>query len=240
MGLALVSKYPSHHPLKPQKELPMSQITVLIVDDNFVARRGLRSLFQKESDITVKGEASTGRAAVDWMVNNAADVVLMDVRMPDKDGIEATAEILKLRPGTKVLMLTVVEDQATLLRALLAGARGYLVYGRFTPEELIKAIHITGTGGIIAIPPIAPALLASIQSHVAGANELTEMESMEPLTAREKDILGLIALGRGNQEIAATLSIEEKTVKNHINNIYSKLQIKSRYEAISYMLHRTP
>jgi DNA-binding NarL/FixJ family response regulator len=236
----LVSKYPSLHPLKPQKELPMSQITILIVDDNFVARRGLRSLFQKESDITVKGEASTGRAAIDWMVNNTADVVLMDVRMPDKDGIEATAEILKLRPGTKVLMLTVVEDQATLLRALLAGARGYLVYGRFNPEELIKAIHVAGTGGIIAIPPVAPALLANIQSHVAGANDFTEMESMEPLTAREKDILGLIALGRGNQEIAAALSIEEKTVKNHINNIYSKLQIKSRYEAISYMLHRTP
>lgn len=217
----------------------MSQTTILIVDDNFVARRGLRSLFQRESDITIKGEASTGRAAIDWMKNNTADIVLMDVRMPDKDGIEATAEILKLRPETRILMLTVIEDQSTLLRALLAGARGYLVYGRFTPEELIKAIHITVTGGIIAIPPVAPALLTNIQSHIAGANEIIEMESMEPLTAREKDILGLIALGKGNQEIAAALSIEEKTVKNHINNIYSKLQIKSRYEAISYMLRRT-
>jgi DNA-binding NarL/FixJ family response regulator len=217
----------------------MSQTTILIVDDNFVARRGLRSLFQKEMDITVKGEASTGRAAVDWMENNAADVVLMDVRMPEKDGIEAAAEILKIRPETRILMLTVVEDQATLLRALLAGARGYLVYGRFTPEELVGAIRTAASGGIIAIPPVSPALLASIQTHVADANEMTEMETMEPLTAREKDILGLIALGKGNQEIAAALAIEEKTVKNHINNIYSKLQIKSRYEAITYMLRRT-
>jgi DNA-binding NarL/FixJ family response regulator len=217
----------------------MNQTTILIVDDNFVARRGLRSLFQKETDLSIKGEASTGRSAVDWMKNNAADVVLMDVRMPEKDGIEATAEILKLRPDTRVLMLTVVEDQATLLRALLAGARGYLVYGRFNPEELVEAIRATTSGGIIAIPPVSPALLANIQNHIDSANEITDMESMEPLTAREKDILGLIALGKGNQEIAVALAIEEKTVKNHINNIYSKLQIKSRYEAITYMLRRT-
>jgi DNA-binding NarL/FixJ family response regulator len=214
----------------------MDRIRVLIVDDNFVARRGLRSLFQTESDIAVQGEASTGRAAVDWVRSNIADVVLMDVRMPDTDGIEATAEILKLNPATRVLMLTVVEEQATLLRALLAGAKGYLVYGRFTPEELVKAVRIIGTGGTIAIPPVSAALLDNIRSHVAGLQNIAEMDSMEPLTARERDILGLIALGKGNREIANALNIEEKTVKNHINNIYSKLQIKSRYEAISYML----
>ncbi len=214
-------------------------IRVFIVDDNFVARRGLRSLFQAESDIAVQGEASTGRAAVEWVRGKPVDVILMDVRMPDKDGIEATAEIIKIKPETRVMMLTVVEEQATLLRALLAGAKGYLVYGRFTPEELIKAIHIVADGGAVAIPPISPALLENIRSHVTGLQDIAEMASMEPLTARERDILGLIALGRGNHEIAIALSIEEKTVKNHINNIYSKLQIKSRYEAISYMLRRT-
>jgi DNA-binding NarL/FixJ family response regulator len=216
----------------------MDRIRILIVDDNFVARRGLRSLFQAESDIAVQGEASTGRAAVDWIKSNIADVILMDVRMPDTDGIDATAEILKIKPETKMMMLTVVEEQATLLRALLAGAKGYLVYGRFTPEELVKSVRIIAGGGTVAIPPIAPALLENIQSHVTITNDITEMESMEPLTAREKDILGLIALGKGNHEIAAALSVEEKTVKNHINNIYSKLQIKSRYEAISYILRR--
>jgi len=214
----------------------MSQIRILIVDDNFVARRGLRSFLQTENDIAVVGEASTGRAAIQWVRGNAADIVLMDVRMPDTDGIGATSEILKLRPEIKVLMLTVVDEQATLLSALLAGAKGYLVYGRFTPEELIEAIRAIETGGTVAIPPMAPPLLENIQSYLTGIQDIAEMESMEPLTTREKEILSLIAVGKGNREIAENLNIEEKTVKNHINNIYSKLQIKSRYEAISYML----
>jgi len=216
----------------------MNRIRILIADDNFVARRGLRSLFQTESDIAVAGEASTGRGAVDWTKSNIADVVLMDVRMPDTDGIEATIEILKIKPETKVMMLTVIEEQATLLRSLLAGAKGYLVYGRFTPEELVKAVRIVAGGGTIAIPSVSPALLGNIQSHISNVFDTAELSNMEPLTTRENDIISLIALGKNNHEIAAVLSIEEKTVKNHINNIYSKLQIKSRYEAISYMLRR--
>ena len=164
----------------------------------------------------------------------------MDVHMPDTDGIEATAEIHRIRPETRVLMLTVVDDQSTLLRALLAGAKGYLVYGQFTPEGLVKAIHTVVSGGIITIPPVAPALLDNIQTHVTSVHDIAELESMEPLTAREKEIIGLIAVGKGNREIANALNIEEKTVKNHINNIYSKLQIRSRYEAISYMFHHAP
>jgi DNA-binding NarL/FixJ family response regulator len=217
----------------------MKQITVLIVDDNFVARRGLRSFLQTEGDITVSGEASTGSAAIEWMRDRAADVALMDVRMPDTDGIEATVEIMKVRPETKVLMLTVVEEQSALLRALLAGAKGYLVYGRFTPDGLTKAIRAVAAGDTVTIPPVAPALLAHIQAHATSVDEVAEMEHMEPLTSREKEILSLIAVGKGNREIAGALSIEEKTVKNHINNIYSKLQIKSRYEAISYMFGRS-
>ena len=162
------------------------------------------------------------------------------LRMPDTNGIAATAEVTKLRPETKVLMLTVVEEQATLLRALLVGARGYMVYGRFNPEELVKAIRAVSAGEMVTRPPVAPALLDNIRSHINGFHDITEMENMDPLTEREKEILNLIALGKGNREIADTLNIEEKTVKNHINNIYSKLQIKSRYEAISYMLrHNT-
>jgi len=216
----------------------MSRIRVLVVDDNFVARRGLRSFLQTEGDIAVAGEASTGRNAIEWITDNPADVVLMDVRMPDTNGIEATTRILKIRPGTKVLMLTVVDEQATLLRALLAGAKGYLVYGKFAPEELINAIRVIGAGGTVAIPPLAAPLLENIESHLSEVQDIAGMESLEPLTAREKEILSLIAVGRGNREIAESLNIEEKTVKNHINNIYSKLQIKSRYEAISYMLRR--
>jgi DNA-binding NarL/FixJ family response regulator len=213
----------------------MNRISILIVDDNFVARRGLRSFLQMEGDITVSGEASTGRAAIEWIKEKSVDVVLMDVRMPDTDGIEATAEIAKARPEVRVLMLTVVEDQATLLRALLSGAKGYLVYGRFTPEDLVKTIHAIMSGKTVTIPQVAPALLEHIHTHIADIHDIAEMENMEPLTAREKEILSLIAIGRGNREIADDLNVEEKTVKNHINNIYSKLQIRSRYEAISYM-----
>lgn len=215
----------------------MSKIQILIVDDNFVARRGLRSFLQAENDFTTVGEASTGRAAIEWMSRNKVDIILMDVRMPDIDGIEATMVILKLKPKTKVLMLTVVEEQATLLRALLAGAKGYLVYGRFTPEELIKAIRAILSGNTFTIPSITPALLDHIQTQIS-ANDISDLEHMEPLTTREKDILSLIATGKKNFEIAGALNIEEKTVKNHINRIYSKLQIKSRYEAINYMFRR--
>jgi len=185
----------------------MSRINILIVDDNFVARRGLRSFLETESAIAVLGEASTGRAAVEWLRSNFADVILMDVRMPDTDGIVATAEIMKLRPETKVLMLTVVEEQATLLRALLSGARGYMVYGRFNPDELVEAIRDVANGEMVTRPPVAPALLDNIQSHINGFHDIAEMQSMEPLTDREKEILNLIALGRGNREIADTLNI---------------------------------
>jgi DNA-binding NarL/FixJ family response regulator len=213
----------------------MSPMRIFIVDDNFVARRGLRSFLETEADISLAGEASTGRAAVEWVKNKAVDIVLMDVRMPDLDGIEATTEIMKVRPETKVLVLTVVDDQPTLLRALLAGARGYLVYGRFTPENLISAVRAIASGEVVTVPPIASPLLDHIRSHLANVQDMAEMEHMEPLTNREKEILSLIAVGKGNRDIAVALNVEEKTVKNHINNIYSKLQIKSRYEAISYM-----
>ena len=216
----------------------MKKITVFIVDDNFVARRGLRSFLQMEDDIIVQGEASTGQAAIDFVRENAPDIVLMDVRMPGKDGIEATAEILKLKPDARILMLTVVEEQTALLRALLSGASGYLVYGQFTPEGLVEAIHTVASGGTSITPPLEPSLLEQIRHEAVSVADIAEMEDMEPLTAREKEILGLIAAGRGNREIARILDIEEKTVKNHINNIYSKLQIKSRYEAISYMFRR--
>lgn len=213
----------------------MSLISVLIVDDNFVARRGLRSFLGTEEGITVAGEATNGREAIDWIGSNSADIVLMDVRMPETDGITATSEIQKLSPRAKVIMLTIVEDQAVLVQALLAGARGYLVYGRFTPEDLAKAIRLVHHGKTVFRPEVSTALLQHITEHASEISELKELAKMEPLTNREKEILGLIATGKTNREIADTLGIEEKTVKNHINNIYSKLQIKSRYQAISYM-----
>lgn len=214
----------------------MKPVSILIVDDNFVARRGLRSFLTTHDNIHIAGEAVNGREAIAWVQEHDVDLVLMDVRMPDTDGIKATAEITRINPEIKVIMLTVVEDQAVLVQALLAGARGYLVYGRFTPDDLVIAIRKVQAGGSALEPEVSPALLDHIRSHAEEISGTSDMEKMEPLTSREKEILGLIATGKGNRDIADVLGIEEKTVKNHINNIYSKLQIKSRYQAIAYML----
>ena len=217
----------------------MSLIRVFIVDDNFVARRGLRSYLELDQDIVVAGEAAEGRDAVEWVKNNPAEIVLMDVRMPGMDGIQATSQINTIRPDTRVLMLTVVEDRTTILRALLAGASGYLIYGQFTPEELVKAIKAVASGISNFDPPVEPELLEQVRQSESHFRDITDQEKSNPLTERERQILTLIAAGRSNRELAEVLFIEEKTVKNHINVIYSKLDIRNRYEAICYMLRHT-
>lgn len=217
----------------------MSLIRVFIVDDNFVARRGLRSYLELDQDIVVAGEAAEGRDAVEWVKNNPAEIVLMDVRMPGMDGIQVTSQINTIRPDTRVLMLTVVEDRTTILRALLAGASGYLIYGQFTPEELVKAIKAVASGISKFDPPVEPELLEQVRQSDSHFRDITDQEKSNPLTERERQILTLIAAGRSNRELAEVLFIEEKTVKNHINVIYSKLDIRNRYEAICYMLRHT-
>jgi len=205
----------------------MSNIGVFIVDDNFIARRGLRSVLESESGITIVGEASTGSEAVRHVHEGGADVILMDIRMSGIDGIRATAEIMKNYPNAKVLVLTVIEDPVVLANAMLAGASGYLVYGHFAPESLTDAIRAVANGEVVNVPCI-PAPL-NIKRR-----EPTEQGK---LTQREEEVLRLIAVGRENREIARSLQIEEKTVKNHINNIYSKLNVRNRQEAIYYVLN---
>ena len=204
----------------------MSAIKVFIVDDNFVARRGLRSVLEAENEILVVGEASSGSEAIKRLRDCPADVVLMDIRMSDIDGIEATAALLRENPEARVLMATVIEDPVVHMNAMLAGARGYMVYGHFAPESLIDAIRAVASGQRVNIPPISEeAGLRATDCRTSG------------LTQREDEILKLIAAGKDNREIAASLEIEEKTVKNHINNIYSKIGVRSRREAIYYVLN---
>ena len=204
----------------------MSKIKVFCVDDNFVARRGLRSVLEAEPDIEVVGEASGGAEALKRLRDCPADVVLMDIRMSGIDGIEATSLLLRENPGMRVLMATVIEDPATHMNAMLAGASGYLVYGHFVPESLTEAIRTVFEGLRVNIPPL-PEETAFIPVE-NGGNELTQ---------REGEIMQMIAAGKDNREIAVSLSIEEKTVKNHINNIYSKLHVNTRQEAIYSVLH---
>ena len=216
----------------------MTRIKLLIVDDNFVARRGLRSYLESEPELVVSGEASTGAEAVKWMRESLADVVLMDIRMPDMNGIEATEEILKWRPSSKILMLTVTEDPVVLVRAIFCGAKGYLVYGHFSPEELVQSIKMVFAGGAVMNPSIPPSMMSAFgrtASDAAGDEDGDEW-IRENLTSREEEVLRLIATGKGNREIGEALKIEEKTVKNHINNIYSKLHLDNRHAAILYSL----
>ena len=204
----------------------MSTISVFIVDDNFVARRGLRSVLEAEDGIAVVGEASSGSEALKRLRECPADVVLMDIRMSDIDGIEATSALLLENPDSRILMATVIEDPVVHMNAMLAGARGYLVYGHFAPETLTDAIRAVASGQRVNIPKIPQE--ASIRKGESENSSLTQ---------REDEIMRLIAAGKDNREIAASLNIEEKTVKNHINNIYSKIGVRSRREAIYYMLN---
>ncbi len=214
----------------------MGTIRLLIVDDNPVIRQGLRSMLGAEEGVKVVGEASTGAEAIQWMRKNSADVVLMDIRMPVIDGIGATTAILRTTPDARILILTVSEDPATLARSLHAGARGYLVYSRFAPDELLTAIHAVAEGEELPPSPAVALALGDIPHEEAAVDLLSESRVVEPLTAREKQILDLISDGRSNFEIAQALSVEEKTVKNHITRLYSKLGITNRYQAIRLRL----
>lgn len=217
----------------------MRDITVLIVDDNPVIRQGLRSLLDAEDGIAVVGEASTGVEAIQWVRKHSTDVVLMDIRMPVIDGIGATAEILHLRSEVKVLILTVTEDPAILARSIHAGAKGYLVYSRFGPEELLDAVHAVALGKDLLPSPAVSLALADLPEEEDRSWFLEEQQLRDPLTTREEEILELIAEGRSNAEIAQALAVEEKTIKNHITRLYSKLDINNRYEAIRLKLgHR--
>ena len=218
----------------------MGEIRVFIADDNVVIRQGLRNLLNAEEGITVVGEASTGAEAIQWMRRHEADVVLMDIRMPVIDGISATAEIARARPETKILILTVTEDPATLARSIYAGAKGYLVYSHFSPEELLNAVYTVASGKEIQPSPAVALALGNIPRDEQRTDFLQKQQLLDPLTTRETEILDLIADGRSNAEIAQVLIVEEKTIKNHITRLYSKLSINSRYEAIRLKLGTLP
>ena len=159
-------------------------------------------------------------------------MVLMDIRMPDVNGIETAARLLSHSPELKILMLTVVDDPFVLAGALAAGAGGYLVYGHFTPEQLAESVFKAAAGETVRLPSL-PDLFPAEARQIADAGK---GEVMAALTPRELEVLKLIAVGRENREIAEALRIEEKTVKNHINSIYSKLGISNRRQAILYVL----
>ena len=222
-------------------------IRLLVVDDSSIVRSGIRSNIASDPSIEVVGEAQTGREGLEKVGELRPDVVLMDVRMPDMDGIAATAEVTRQYPGTRVLMLTWSEDGQNLVRAIRAGARGYLLHATFTAADLCAAVRTVFEGGALISPFLAPFLLQTVREQRAGSGSQPgqggdphDSRLSDPLTARESEILGLIRDGRTNREIASLLGVSDKTVKNHINNIYSKLQVSEREQAARYPARPDP
>lgn len=208
-------------------------IRLVLADDNAVIRSGLASLLGLEDDLEVVAEAGNGREAVGLVRRHRPDVVLLDVRMPLMDGLEAAAQ---LAGEVKVLMLTYAEDAQIVTRAIRAGAAGYLVHGRFTPSELADAIRAVHGGHSVVSPAVAPVLFDALRGEPDRAGPGPSQVADHGLTEREAEVLNLMARGLSNTEIAGSLVLSGKTVKNHINRAFSKLGVTSRAAAIAAWL----
>ena len=199
-------------------------IRVLLVDDQSIIREGLSSLLQAKEDIEIVGEAEHGKLAVEQALKLQPDVVLMDVRMPIMDGVAATRNLQQKAPNVKVLVLTTFDDDDYINQAMKFGAKGYLL--KDTPsEELAQAIRAVNKGYTQMGPGLFEKVMTATSDVEAPPPEL------EQLTPREKEVLQLIAKGLNNREIAGKLFISERTVKNHVNSILSRLNLRDRTQA---------
>jgi DNA-binding NarL/FixJ family response regulator len=205
----------------------MEPLRVLIADAHPVFRNGMRALLNSVSDMEVVGEASTGDEVIALAANLQPDVILMDVQMPGVGGIEATRRILHISPHIMILVVTMFEDEESVFAALRAGARGYVLKGA-NPTEMVRAIQAVGSGEAIFSPAIAQRLI----DFFAAPRPPVPPQLFPELTDREREVLALMAQGRRNPEIAQVLVISLKTVRNHVSNIFSKLQVADRAQAI--------
>lgn len=202
-------------------------LRVLIADDHPVFRSGLRALLQLEDGYEVIGEAGTGEEAVSRSLELQPDVVVMDLRMPELDGVEATRRIVQDSPHIAVIVLTMFDDDDSVFAAMRAGARGYLLKGT-NQADVVRAIALVGSGGALFGPTIAARVV-----DYFGRNRQAAAPAVFPeLTDREREILALVAAGKANPEIALRLGITDKTVRNHVSNIFAKLAVADRAQAI--------
>jgi DNA-binding NarL/FixJ family response regulator len=203
-------------------------VRVLLVDDDDLMRAGLRSVLSSDDGIEVVGEAGDGRAALDEIRKLRPDLVLMDIRMPDLDGISATREVLAAEPAIRVVVLTTFEEDDYIFEALSAGASGFLLK-RTKPEELIAAIHTVADGDSLLSPSVTRRVIDRMAGQPAAALSGARLEALTP---REREVLELVGRGLSNQEIAEAFFIEESTVKTHVKRILMKLGLRDRVQAV--------
>jgi len=206
-------------------------IRVLIVDDDHLMRAGLVELLTADPDMTVIGQAATGREALEQARRHVPDVVLMDVRMPDLDGIAATAQLARAVPQSRVLMLTTFEQDDYIFGALRAGASGFLLK-RTRPEELIAAVHTIAAGEALLSPSVTRRVIDRMAQQPTP--DLSGQGRLEHLTRREREVLDLLARGLSNREIAAALVVEESTIRTHVKRILMKLGLRDRVQAVIF------
>lgn len=206
----------------------MELLRIVIADDHRLFREGVRSLLSSLANVEVVGEAANGDDAVALAETAQPDVVLMDIQMPGLNGIEATRRILAANPRAGIIVLTMFDDDDSVFAAMRAGARGYLLKGA-DQAELVRAIDAVGSGEALFSPAIAKRLIAFFTGL---QNETAAQIAFPELTDREREVLDLIAGGLNNTEIAQRLFLSGKTVRNHVSNIFSKLQVADRAQAI--------
>jgi DNA-binding NarL/FixJ family response regulator len=204
---------------------------VLIADDDGLMRAGLVELLAGEPEIEIIGQASTGREAVEQARQLAPEVVLMDVRMPDLDGIGATRELARAAPEARVLILTTFEQDEYVFGALRAGASGFLLK-RARPEELIAAVHTIAAGEALLSPSVTRRVIDRMAQQPTP--ELADQARLDTLTPREREVLECIARGLSNREIAAVLAVEESTIRTHVKRILMKLGLRDRVQAVIF------
>lgn len=208
-------------------------IRVVLVDDHLIVRSGLRLLLQNNAEVEIVGEAGTAAEALDVIRRTSPDVVLMDIGLPDRSGIEVTRDIKRQFPKAAILALTIHEDEEYFFKMLEAGASGY-VPKRAAPEELIAAIRTAASGEVYLYPSLAKLLVRDyLRAH--SSKEETQFETLTP---REREVLAMLAEGASNEEIASALVISPKTVERHRENIMRKLNLHSRAELVRYAIRK--
>jgi DNA-binding NarL/FixJ family response regulator len=213
---------------RPEPEQTVKeQLRVVLADDHPVFRGGLKALLATDAEVEIVGEAATGAEAVELVAREQPDVVVMDLHMPDLDGVAATRQIVQTSPHAAVLVLTMFDDDDSVFAAMRAGARGYLLKGA-NQADVLRAVHLVGVGGAM----FGPAIAQRVVEYLARPRASAAAVAFPELTDREHEVLDLLASGHSNATIAVRLHISDKTVRNHVSNIFTKLAVADRAHAI--------